>query len=351
MKNQKGFIQIPLLIAIIAGVLVVGGASYFGVKQYQNYQIEKERSATEQKQNEEIKNNPQNSEIEKLRQEVEELKKSQTKTEQARPSSEKTFSTTQIVSQNKKFIVSIVCSTGSGSVFGSGVIIGKSQNNLIILTNYHVTKYAKTLSAGISPCVVSDSGLGEYYYGQPIYFPSMISQSEYVSLSQQQALINEMDAIDFSFVEIKEPIQGETMYYDETTGKYISQPFIPKTSLLSTTIFPKICSQNLLKAGEEIVVLGYPMIGGDSVLPGVPNLKLITTEGIISNDVSNFDNYFVSSAKIEQGNSGGGAFLKSGNCFAGMPTYVQVGEIESLGRLINIPKLKENYLSKIFSNL
>jgi len=34
-----------------------------------------------------------------------------------------------------------------------------------------------------------------------------------------------------------------------------------------------------------------------------------------------------------------------------MPTYVQVGAIESLGRLINLPKLKETYLSKIFYNL
>lgn len=41
MKEQKGFIQIPLLIAIIAGILVIGGASYFGVKKYQNYQAEK----------------------------------------------------------------------------------------------------------------------------------------------------------------------------------------------------------------------------------------------------------------------------------------------------------------------
>jgi len=42
---KKGFIQIPILIAIIVGVLAVGGGSYFGVKQYQNYQaiIEKEK--------------------------------------------------------------------------------------------------------------------------------------------------------------------------------------------------------------------------------------------------------------------------------------------------------------------
>src|SRR3972149_701706 len=38
MKNQQGFIQIPILIAIIAGVLVLGVGGYFGVKQYQSYQ-------------------------------------------------------------------------------------------------------------------------------------------------------------------------------------------------------------------------------------------------------------------------------------------------------------------------
>jgi len=41
MKNQGGFIQIPILIAIVAGVLVLGGGGYFGIQQYQNYKDEK----------------------------------------------------------------------------------------------------------------------------------------------------------------------------------------------------------------------------------------------------------------------------------------------------------------------
>lgn len=32
MKNQRGLIQVPILIAIIAGILVVGGAGYLVVK-------------------------------------------------------------------------------------------------------------------------------------------------------------------------------------------------------------------------------------------------------------------------------------------------------------------------------
>jgi hypothetical protein len=39
--NPNGFIQIPLFIAIIAGILVFGSGGYFGVKQYQSYQAEK----------------------------------------------------------------------------------------------------------------------------------------------------------------------------------------------------------------------------------------------------------------------------------------------------------------------
>ncbi|MBI2123819.1 MAG: hypothetical protein HYU04_01100 [Candidatus Wildermuthbacteria bacterium] len=49
-RNQSGFIQIPILIAIIAGILVLGGGGYFGVRQYKSYQakqIEKEGVAQE----------------------------------------------------------------------------------------------------------------------------------------------------------------------------------------------------------------------------------------------------------------------------------------------------------------
>ena len=47
MKIQKGFIQIPILIAIIVGGSVLSGAGYVGVKQYQNYQVEKMKKEKE----------------------------------------------------------------------------------------------------------------------------------------------------------------------------------------------------------------------------------------------------------------------------------------------------------------
>ncbi len=69
MKNQRGFIQIPILIAIIIGVLAIGGVGYVGVKQYQNHKTEIA------KENSQATSTPELSEVEKLRQEVEELKK------------------------------------------------------------------------------------------------------------------------------------------------------------------------------------------------------------------------------------------------------------------------------------
>lgn len=83
--------------------------------------------------------------------------------------------------------------------------------------------------------------------------------------------------------------------------------------------------------GDKIVILGYPSIGATS--------GITATEGIISG----YDGlYYVTSAKIEHGNSGGIAVLVKDNCVLGMPSASVVGSIESLGRILP---------SKIFTNL
>ncbi|MDO8520706.1 MAG: cupredoxin domain-containing protein [bacterium] len=47
--KQAGFIQIPILVAIFVGFLVIGGGGYVGIKQYQNSQEKKEQDAQELK--------------------------------------------------------------------------------------------------------------------------------------------------------------------------------------------------------------------------------------------------------------------------------------------------------------
>jgi hypothetical protein len=76
--------------------------------------------------------------------------------------------------------------------------------------------------------------------------------------------------------------------------------------------------------GEKVAILGYPAIGtvGD----------ITATEGIISGYDSDF---YITSAKIEHGNSGGIALSIEKNCILGIPTFVRKGEIETLGRILS----------------
>ena len=81
MNSQKGFIQIPILIAIIVGLFVVGGAGYVGVKQYQSQQIEKTKAENLQEEvashDKQATSTGELSEVDKLKQEIESLKKEQ----------------------------------------------------------------------------------------------------------------------------------------------------------------------------------------------------------------------------------------------------------------------------------
>ena len=85
--------------------------------------------------------------------------------------------------------------------------------------------------------------------------------------------------------------------------------------------------------GDRLSILGYPAIGGET---------LTVTEGIISGFEFHGDTRFIkSSAKLDHGNSGGLAIKDSG-CVIGIPTFVQRGQLESMGRILDL-----NYLHKV----
>lgn len=77
-----------------------------------------------------------------------------------------------------------------------------------------------------------------------------------------------------------------------------------------------------VKIGDKTIVLGYPSIGGSTIT---------LTEGVISGRIENF---WKTSAKIDQGNSGGVALTGSG-CFLGIPTATIIGSSESLGYVLD----------------
>ena len=90
-------------------------------------------------------------------------------------------------------------------------------------------------------------------------------------------------------------------------------------NLTNTSI--NICSG--ANIGDKLVVLGYPGVGSQE--------SITATEGIISGIESN---YYVTSAKIEHGNSGGAAILLKDDCYLGIPSYVKIGSAESMGRIL-----------------
>lgn len=94
---------------------------------------------------------------------------------------------------------------------------------------------------------------------------------------------------------------------------------------LPTSVGPLPICATRPDIGDGVVILGYPSVGS--------KVGITATEGIIAG----FDeDYYITSAKIERGNSGGAAILVSDNCFVGLPTLTVAGRTESLARILPI---------------
>lgn len=93
-----------------------------------------------------------------------------------------------------------------------------------------------------------------------------------------------------------------------------------------------ICKIEDLDYGDDLWVVGYPQVGG---------FTLNVTDGIISGAAGG---YLKTSAKVEQGNSGGAAFHESG-CWIGIPTFSSVGGVESIGYILSPALLEDPFIS------
>ena len=102
---------------------------------------------------------------------------------------------------------------------------------------------------------------------------------------------------------------------------------IKTNKVIGDNNFYQFCNTNKIEIGTDILILGYPGIGAQT--------GITATEGIISGIE---DYYFVTSAKIDSGNSGGAAISIENNCYIGIPTAVDLGVAESLGRILNFRK-------------
>lgn len=318
--NQKGFIQIPILIAIIVGVLVLSGAGYFGIKQYQNYQVEKvareeKARALAEDQSKALQESQQ--EIERLKQEGEEAKEKQTALEQKVSAATKATPKDLSISASEiapylSGVANVDCdSKGSGSLWNLPVY------GYTLLTNKHL------VSPNSSQYCAIVSGGGDFYlYSIDLFKPYW-------------AYLNK--DLDIAAYPLEEPEWTDNKY------RLSVQEANYKISSL------RKCSTEM-QLGSPVVVIGFPASTQQKVfVPGfgmVPTSNRTVTNGIISaHDASSvkplgnllYKNYFVS-AKIDSGNSGGIALSKDvkGLCILGVPTWLSIGNYETQGVVQNI---------------
>jgi S1-C subfamily serine protease len=185
-----------------------------------------------------------------------------------------------IVAQWNPYVVFIKCKFDNGIETimqnGSGVL---DTSNLLIFTNKHVITSVTAFVPG--SCNIELPGNGEVFSANTDDFT--ISSTK-----------------DLAYIQIKS---------DDYIKTLTLQNFNCKDSG---------------SLGDDIIILGYPVIGSTS--------GITVTQGIISGTEGN---YFITDAKIDAGNSGGAAILVKNNCLLGLPTYSIEGKMESLGRILD----------------
>lgn len=311
-KKQKGFMQIPILIAIIISVLIIGG--YIGIKLYKNYRetrIEEEKTRilaeSQRKALEEA-----TTEIEKLKQTAEQANQKQTALEQKvngeiAKSKDITIQATEI-SLYLTGIGQVECTgkEGTGSLW-------KNSTGYFVLTNDHVVEGEKNCTFNIQ-----DSQSDTKHSGM---WSLELADNSWNNLTDSSLL----RLVTFS------------------PAAEISAPISNLNYLISS--MPK-CSVSM-KIGSPVVIIGYPAYAKKTVEydggSGTQSFRTVTNGIISSQDKSTYfqnlpySNYFIS-AKIDSGNSGGIAFSKDekGLCLLGVPTWLSLGNYETQGIVQNI---------------
>lgn len=182
---------------------------------------------------------------------------------------------------------------------GSGVIIGKTDKELLIATNYHVVEGSESLS---------------------------------VLFSYQEDTKNS----EIATAKIKD--------YD--ADKDIAVISIDLSTLSEETLnnikVATIGDSSTLELGEQVVAIGNALGYGQSVTTGIISAKDRTVQ-LQSEDGSELDNkYLQTDAAINPGNSGGGLFNMYGQLVGINSAKVSSEEVEGMGYSIPISDIKSD---------
>ncbi len=314
MKAQKGFIKIPVLIAIIAGFLVLSGTGYFSVKQYQSSQrlkVAKEQQVQEQQKVLELAQ----AEIEKLKQDSESAKTKQQQleqkvtNEQQKPKSQNISISTSEISNYIGGVTKVNCTNSEASGFLMKLDIG-----YVAVTNDHVI-------SGNNWCnVVPENSSGEGMGHFQLNLSSLSDWNPYTDIAILKMSVSPAA---------------------QSWSKPISSLNYNLSNLRSCPL--------KMSVGSPVIVIGYPAFGKQQVQVEGYNSSISSrqvTEGIVSghdtsveSPIGNlpYSNYYVS-AKIDSGNSGGIALSKDSNglCLLGVATWLSLGNFETQGVVQNM---------------
>ncbi|OHA82991.1 MAG: hypothetical protein A2937_02180 [Candidatus Yonathbacteria bacterium RIFCSPLOWO2_01_FULL_47_33b] len=328
MNNKNGFIQIPVLVAIIVGVSVLGGGGYFTVKKYQGYrisQIDKEKETQERIEEQRKVLDDARSEIEKLSTQAQEAQRLQQDLVKQVQSQKNSQSNSLSISSSEiaKYIsgvMQITCGDSSGSIslwkFSSGNVPAYAG-----MTNAHVIEGAT---------------------GHCLLFPGTDSETQIMSSANSQEVYKWNNFADVAILPIGNPFKPK----DNCSGLNCNETLSRDELNYSISTLPKCTTK--MPEGSPIVTIGFPAFGmQENSYYGITARAShkIVSNGIISgynNEDSSgnnlpYNNYYVS-AKIDSGNSGGIALSKTqqGLCVLGIPTWVSVGNYETNGLIQNI---------------
>lgn len=192
---------------------------------------------------------------------------------------------TSVIEEWHPYIAYIVCNFNYAngtpySMQGSGTV-SKTNDSIVIVTNKHVVTDIN--SYGANSC-------SAYFPLDPNRTPLTWTANDYYIYPN----------LDFAYLPINNPTSYITNLANSVTNRCSTQPPL----------------------GEEIVILGYPTNGSKT--------DITATQGIISG----YDgDYYVTSAKVNRGNSGGAAIDIKNDCYLGIPTYYE-RDVESLPRIL-----------------
>ncbi|MFA7315601.1 MAG: serine protease [Candidatus Paceibacterota bacterium] len=290
MEQKKPFLKIQskeVVISVAITVFIILIIFLFSYKPDKNSSVKNVSSENENKESL-IQNNGQEKEINELKERIAQLENKPTPKSQTIYKTISSKSAADIIAEWKNRVAQVTCEWRytDGSVYqiatGSSTLVDMAGNGLTAITNKHVIQ----ADNGYPPkrCMVHVWGIG----------------------------FREIKATDKPFL------------YTPTTDLGAIKLTISEEHPLG--VFSEISGVKhctTINIGDKLVVLGYPTIGAET--------GITATEGIIAGIEQD---YYVTDAKIDHGNSGGAAILLKDDCWLGIPSASRVGEIESMGRIL-----------------